>query len=92
MRRWRFSFIVFSPLAWLILATSPAAAEWFVDLYAGGGFTENTDAAIETETEEFSVGGVDIPNAPILANLEDVEIDDFSAFGLRLVLVHENDA
>ena len=78
-------------LAGLILAAEPASAEWFADLYVGGGFTPSTDVSVATESvpmDDVSLPGlpvaIDLPSVPLRLDLDDVGTDDFVAFGIRL--------
>jgi opacity protein-like surface antigen len=57
-----------SALACLVVAASPAAAEWFTDLYLGGAFTEKHD--VDT-------------NLPSGQTVLDVKFDDSFAGGIR---------
>ncbi len=57
--------------------TGPASAEWFLDAYAGKGFMENTDVNIRPVDVPPNVGR-------IRANLQDVNLNDFTPFGLRI--------
>ena len=59
-------------------ATSPVSAEWFLDIYAGQSFMEDTD--VDISTDDVQVPGVDV----LRGNLQDVEVDDFTSFGLRV--------
>jgi opacity protein-like surface antigen len=59
-------------------APCPAGAEWFVDLYAGGSFTQDADVKIRTEDVNVPVFN------DVRVDLDQVEIDDFVAFGLRV--------
>ena len=78
-------------LAGLILAAEPASAEWFADLYVGGGFTPSTNVSVATESipiDDVSLPGlpvaIDLPSVPLRLDLDDVGTDDFVAFGIRL--------
>jgi opacity protein-like surface antigen len=59
-------------------ATSPVSAEWFLDIYAGKSFMERTD--VDISTDDVRVPGVDV----LQGNLRDVELNDFTSFGLRV--------
>ena len=60
-------------------AAAPAQAEWFADLYGGGGFFNSDDITIERDTADagISVSSLD-------ATLHDVDLDDRFSGGLRL--------
>ena len=65
-------------LAWLG-AAQPATAEWIIDLYGGGGFVNNTDVSITSDTAADTIS-----TASIDANLKNVDIDNFPTGGLRV--------
>jgi opacity protein-like surface antigen len=71
-RNWQF---VCAALA--LVVASPASTEWFLDVYAGKGFMESADVDIRP---------VDVPPSlgRIQADLQDVELDDFTSYGLRI--------
>jgi hypothetical protein len=45
------ALVVFATVAMLTTAATPAAAEWYADLYGGGSFTKNTN-----DTQDSSLG------------------------------------
>lgn len=66
-------------LVWLIGSAQLTSAEWFVDLYGGGGFVQNNDVSIEKD-----VTGQGLSVSFIQAVLKDLDIDEFATGGLRV--------
>lgn len=62
-----------------LFAATPAQAEWFADLYGGGGFFQQHDISIQRDTADagISVTAID-------ATLQDVDLDEGFSGGLRL--------
>jgi hypothetical protein len=71
-RGWQF---VCAALA--LVVASPASTEWFLDVYAGKAFMESTDVDIRPVDAPPSLGRIQ-------ADLQDVELDDFTSYGLRI--------
>lgn len=64
--------------AFICAVTGPASAQWFLDVYAGKGFVESTD--VDIQPKDVPVAGID----RIQVDLQDVQFDDFTSFGLRV--------
>ncbi|MEW6296295.1 MAG: hypothetical protein AB1671_00955 [Thermodesulfobacteriota bacterium] len=72
--------------SWAVVP-GPVSAEWFLDLYGGGGFIERNDVTLSKKLNLVDEGGLpsDLGTATLRlrAALRDVRADDFAAGGLR---------
>ena len=72
-------------LVWFTVTLGSASAEWFVDLYGGGGFTQDSDLDISSDKTSLSAGtGGGTNDFSARAKIEDIETDDFPLFGARV--------
>lgn len=78
---------VFGILTWVHLASAPASAEWFIDLYGGGGFIESNDVSLKKKFNLLDEVGLPDDLGPatlrVRATLRDVKAKDFPAGGMR---------
>lgn len=64
-----------------LVSATPATAEWFFDVYGGGGFIENNDVKLR---KNYSVvNNLGSASLRLRATLRDVKADDFTTAGGR---------
>lgn len=78
LRLKRAGLMVLTVMGWMCI-TTPAAAEWVIDLYGGGIFTTRPSVSITKNSEPGSSGTLALD-----ATLKNVKIDTFGMGGLRL--------
>ena len=87
MVRTKLLLMVIFMLTWVVMLTGPTSAEWFIDLYGGGGFIESNDVSLKKKFNLLNEAGLpdDLGTATlrVRATLRDVKAKDFPTGGMR---------
>lgn len=87
MRAKTLSWLTFWAFVGWTIVPGPVSAEWFLDVYGGGGFIDSNDVSIKKKLNLFEEVGLPsdlgIATLRLRATLRDVRADDFATGGLR---------